>query len=368
MKGISSFALRLLVWPSRHVRGAVRAESRKLALVAVVFLAFRFLPDVLPGSGPASEALAMAHEYARDHVLFCLVPAFFIAGAISVFLNQAAVMKYLGAQAPKRVAYPVAAVSGTILAVCSCTVLPLFAGIHRRGAGLGPATAFLYSGPAISVLAIVLTAQVLGAELGMARAFGAIGLAVVIGLLMHGIFRGEEASRAVAPAAMTSLPGSSRRLWQEGFFFACLVGVLVFANWAPPVGSSAGVWAAIFRWKWVVTAAFLAGLAIAVARWFRRDELRLWATSSWDFAKQILPLLLLGVLAAGFLLGRPGHDGLIPSRWVAELVGGTGSSRTSSPRSPARSCTSPRSRRSAFSRGSWAPAWGRGRRSRSCWL
>src|SRR5512134_298369 len=168
-------------------------ERTKLAIIVAVFLVARFMPiERERVQGSIFEAFAMLHEYARDHVLLCLVPAFFIAGAISVFVSQASVMKYLGAQASKWIAYPVAAVSGTILAVCSCTVLPIFAGIHRRGAGLGPASAFLYSGPAINVLAIILTARVLGVELALVRAAGAIAFAVVIGLLMHLVFRKEE--------------------------------------------------------------------------------------------------------------------------------------------------------------------------------
>ncbi len=300
----------------------MRGRTR-FAIMLAVFLAARFLPvESVRVQGAIWEAFAMLHEYARDHVLLCLVPAFFIAGAISVFVSQAAVMRYLGADASRWVAYPVAAVSGTILAVCSCTVLPLFSGIHRRGAGLGPATAFLYSGPAINVLAIVLTARVLGFELGLARAAGAIGFSVVIGLVMDFIFRAEERERAAAAPALTH-PPASRRLWQDGIYFAGLVGVLVFANWGRPVGSGdGGIWAAIFAAKWVLAALFLAALAAAIAFWFSRDELRTWVDATWGFAAQMLPLLFGGVLVAGFLLGRPGHEGAIPSAWVAGLVGG----------------------------------------------
>jgi len=295
----------------------------QFAIMVAVFLAARFLPvESVRVQGAIYEAFAMLHEYARDHVLLCLVPAFFIAGAISVFVSQAAVMRYLGADASRWVAYPVAAVSGTILAVCSCTVLPLFSGIHRRGAGLGPATAFLYSGPAINVLAIVLTARVLGFELGLARATGAIGFSVAIGLLMHFIFRADERERAAAAPALTH-PPASRRLWQDGVYFAGLVGVLVFANWGRPVGSGdGGLWAGLFAAKWVLAALFLAALAAAIAFWFSRDELRTWVDATWGFAAQMLPLLFGGILLAGFLLGRPGHEGVIPSARVAALVGG----------------------------------------------
>jgi uncharacterized membrane protein YraQ (UPF0718 family) len=307
----------------RLEKGGGMRDRTKLAVIVAVFLAARLLPvESERVQGSIFEAFAMLHEYARDHVLLCLVPAFFIAGAISVFVSHASVMKYLGAGASKWVAYPVAAISGTILAVCSCTVLPLFAGIHKRGAGLGPAAAFLYSGPAINVLAIILTARVLGFEIGVARAVGAVTFSVVIGLLMHLIFRQEERDRAAAAAAPVNLPAPTRRLWQDGLYFGGMVGVLVFANWGRPSGTDDALWSAIFEVKWLISAVFLAGLAAALVLWFRRDELGNWVESSWGFAKQILPLLLGGVLVAGFLLGRPGHEGMIPSQWVARLVGG----------------------------------------------
>ncbi|MFH1462921.1 MAG: permease [Pseudomonadota bacterium] len=314
----------------------------KLALVVAVFLVAFFFPvALLPevpllsgrGGGVGEEAwgrllgagvesLAMLHEYAREHVLLCLVPAFFIAGAISVFVSQASVMKYLGPDAAKWVAYPVAAVSGTILAVCSCTVLPLFSGIHRRGAGLGPATAFLYSGPAINVLAIILTARVLGPQIGVARAVGAVLFSVVIGLLMHLFFRKEEAERTKAALAMPPSAPPVRKLWQDALYFAAMVAILVFANWGRPVAGEQGFWAAIFAAKWWITGASALALAAMILRWFARDELSEWVDSTLTFALQILPLLFAGVLAAGFLLGRPGHEGLIPSAWVAAWVGG----------------------------------------------
>lgn len=303
-------------------------ERWKWILVIGVFLAAWFLPAERLNAGDSRlqgalvEALAMLHEYARDHVLLCLVPAFFIAGGISVFVRQGSVMKYLGAAASKWVAYPVAAVSGTILAVCSCTVLPLFAGIHMRGAGLGPATAFLYSGPAINVLAIILTANVLGPQLGIARAVGAIVFAVVIGLLMHALFRKDEAARAKTAAKGAPAEEPRRALWQDGLFFAAMVGVLVFANWGRPPDGEAGFFAAVFGVKWILAGASLAGVGLAVWRWFDRDELTEWVGSTKTFALQILPLLFGGVLVAGFLLGRPGHEALVPSAWVASLVGG----------------------------------------------
>lgn len=304
------------------------SDRTKFIIIALVFGAAFFFPvDILPLEGnrwvlSGVEALAMLHEYARDHVLLCLIPAFFIAGAISVFVSQASVMKYLGAGASKWVAYPVAAISGTILAVCSCTVLPLFAGIHKRGAGLGPATAFLYSGPAISVLSIILTARVLGMELGIARAVGAILFAVLIGLLMHFIFRKEETARAEAAAKMPPAPKPTRSLGQDALYFAAMVGFLVFANWGKPPEGEQGFWTLAYQAKWVLAGASLLGLGLMLWRWFRKDELKEWGSSTWTFALQIMPLLFGGVLVAGFLLGRPGHEALIPNSWIQAAVGG----------------------------------------------
>src|SRR6056297_3581827 len=207
-------------------------ELKRLLLAAAVFLGFYYMPV---GAGRFDnailEAFHLARWYAREHVLLCLIPAFFIAGAIAVFITKQSVMKYLGAKANKFLAYGVASVSGTILAVCSCTVLPLFAGIYRMGAGLGPATAFLYSGPAINVLAIILTARILGPELGAARAIGAVVFSVVIGVLMQWIYRKESAGRNQQAVAQPD-GQDGRGLWQNAVFFAVLVGVLVFANWS----------------------------------------------------------------------------------------------------------------------------------------
>ena len=299
-------------------------ERTKLALMLVVFAACWFLPTGSERFWSAlQESLELVKWYAREHVLLCLVPAFFIAGAISVFVSQGAVMRYLGPLAKKTVAYPVAAVSGSILAVCSCTVLPLFASIHKRGAGLGPATAFLYSGPAINVLAIILTARILGPELGLARAVGAIAFAVIIGLLMHLIFRKEEIARQAEGPLVMPEEEKGRALWQDGLYFAALVGILVFANWGRPAAGDDGVWALIYSAKWIVTGAFGVLLVGTLVAWFKKDELSLWVDSSWTFTKQIMPLLLMGVLVAGFLLGGPGGGrGIIPNEWVSSLVGG----------------------------------------------
>ncbi len=296
-------------------------EWRWLAALAGGFLVVFYLPVGAPRFDAAVlEAFQLVRWYAREHVLLCLVPALFIAGGISVFVSQAAVMKYLGAGAPKPLAYGVASVSGSVLAVCSCTVLPLFAGIYRMGAGLGPAAAFLYAGPAINVLAIILTARVLGLELGVARAVGAIVFSIVIGLAMHALFRRDEAAR-VATAPLPDEAGRGRLLWQEAVYFGAMVAILVFANWGAPEGSG-GAWAAIHAAKWWLTAVGAVVLALALARWFTRAELVAWIEATWEFTKLIVPLLFVGVLLAGLLLGRPGHEGLIPSAWVARLVGG----------------------------------------------
>ncbi|GAB6061913.1 permease [Deferrisoma palaeochoriense] len=297
-------------------------ERTKFLLIVGVFCAAYFVPVDHPRVSTAIlESFLMLQDYARKHVLTCLVPAFFIAGAIAVFISQAAVLKYLGGKAKRALAYTVASVSGTVLAVCSCTVLPLFAGIYTRGAGIGPATAFLYSGPAINVLAIVLTAKVLGPQLGIARAVGAVVFAYVVGLLMAFTFRKEEAERQ---AQFLALPEEepARPLWKNALYLASMVAVLVFAAWGKPrepVG-----WAeAVYGVKWELAGAGLLATLWMVWAWFSRDEVAEWIESTWGFAKQILPLLFAGVLVAGFLLGMPGHDaGLIPSSWVARLVGG----------------------------------------------
>jgi uncharacterized membrane protein YraQ (UPF0718 family) len=299
-----------------------KGEWKKLAIILGVFLACFYLPvGVKRFDNAVMEALFLVKWYAQEHVLLCLIPAFFIAGAISVFVSQASVMKYLGAKANKVLAYGVASVSGVVLAVCSCTVLPLFAGIYRMGAGLGPASAFLYSGPAINVLAIILTARILGFELGIARAVGAVVFSVIIGLIMHFIYRKEEIKKADGQAVLPE-PEVKHPLWQNSIYFASMVGILVFANWGKPTGDSGGLWSSIHSAKWIITAVFGIVLVVALVSWFKKDELSEWTQATWGFAKQILPLLLLGVLIAGFLLGRPGYEGLIPNHWIEWAVGG----------------------------------------------
>ena len=316
---------------------------KKPAIIIAVFLACYYMPiESARFNNAITESLHLVKWYAREHVLLCLVPAFFIAGAISVFVSQASVMKYLGARANKILAYGVASISGSILAVCSCTVLPLFAGIYKMGAGLGPATAFLYSGPAVNVLAIILTARILGLEIGIARAVGAIVFSVVIGLLMHLIYRREEIEKSNAQMAMPE-PQVSRPLWKNALYFASMVGILVFANWARsgdiravflccPGGLTTykvegtlisrteeavtvmdtsgktqalpaellqeltdvkknNLYEFILRIRWILVVILLAGFFGMIASWFTRGEVRQWVGASWDFAVQILPLL-----------------------------------------------------------------------------
>ncbi len=296
---------------------------KKFLYVLAAFLVCFYLPiENLRFANALFEALALVKWYAREHVLLCLVPAFFIAGAISVFVSQASVIKYFGAKANKFLSYSVASVSGTILAVCSCTVLPLFSGIYKRGAGLGPAIAFLYSGPAINVLAIILTARILGWELGLARAIGAVGFSVVIGLLMHFIFLKEERERHANGNFDVGEVKETRSLSKTVLYFASMIAFLVFANWGKPLEGDHGIWSLIYQFKWWIAGFSLFALFVMLHRWFKKGELSDWAKATWEFALQILPLLLGGVLVSGFLLGRVGHEGVIPSRFVTALVGG----------------------------------------------
>ena len=300
-----------------------RKEFKKFLYMLAGFLGCFYLPiELLPFRNPVFESLALVRWYAREHVLLCLIPAFFIAGAISVFVSQASVIKYFGAKANKFLAYGVASISGTILAVCSCTVLPLFSGIYKRGAGLGPATAFLYSGPAINVLAIVMTARILGWQLGVARAVGAIIFSIVIGLMMHLIFIKEERDRTSEGELFVGEITEPRALWQNGLYFFAMVGFLIFANWARPEAGDTGAWASIFVAKWYLVIGFLVMIGIMLFKWFKKNEITEWTQSSWTFAKQIMPLLLMGVLVAGLLLGRPDQEGLIPSWIISKAVGG----------------------------------------------
>jgi uncharacterized protein len=298
-------------------------ERTKLIFIILIFAACYYVPWAHPTIRQSGlEAFMMLQEYAREHVLTCLIPAFFIAGAIGVFVSQASVLKYFGATAKKILSYSVASVSGSILAVCSCTVLPLFAGIYTRGAGIGPATAFLYSGPAVNVLAIILTARILGWELGLARAIGAIVFAIITGLLMAFIFRRDDAARTTGEIYLPEEEEKGRTLLQDGLFMLTMVLILIFAAFARPAQGSTGLWPAIFAAKWYVTAGLLVILGLMLRSWFQKHERGMWVQSTWGFMKQIFPLLGAGVLVAGFLLGRPGHPALIPEHYIASLVGG----------------------------------------------
>lgn len=340
-------------------------EWKKIALLVGVFALSYALPlEWDRFQNGLEEGLSLTRWYAREHVILCLVPAFFIAGAIATFVRQDAVMRYLGPKAPKPMAYGVASISGTILAVCSCTVLPLFAGIWRMGAGLGPAVAFLYSGPAISALAVILTARVLGFEMGLARAIGAVAFAAVIGLIMAWIFRKAEAEKNAAAMQQPDPGPPPRPLWQTTAWLALMVVLLIFANWSE--AEREGIFGVLAHSKWGIVSACAVGMGLALRLWFgapawkvlvaavavvvaafvfpthvlvpfgvgsvalawiastSEGELADWWNATWDFTKMIAPLLLGGVFVSGMLLGRPGHEGLIPSEWVATAVGGNG--------------------------------------------
>jgi len=342
----------------------LKREYRPLLWMTGLFLAAYFLPvDDAAFLGAIRDALALTRWYAREHVILCLLPAFFIAGTIAVFISKEAVIRYLGPAAPKWVAYLTASVSGSVLAVCSCTVLPLFAGIRQRGAGLGPAATFLYAGPAINVLAIILTAQVLGLELGLARVVGAIAFSILIGLIMHALYRSEEMERAAQQLQHGEEDGP-KPLWKTSLHFLALVAILVFANWGDP-GPDAGLLGSIYELKWMLTGlsavilavslvvslgleprwvALWAGIsaggtfffhahpqipfaisviALSVILYISPGEPREWLSETWGFTRLILPLLAAGVLVAGFLLGSPGGGGgIVPDAWIAGLVGG----------------------------------------------
>ncbi|MDP2174156.1 MAG: permease [Candidatus Cloacimonadaceae bacterium] len=337
-------------------------ELKILLIMVGVFLAAYFIPFASPRfRAGLHEAFFMVQDYARLHVLLCLVPALFIAGAVSVFVSQAAVMKYLGAKAKKWLAYSVAAVSGAILAVCSCTILPLFSGIYKRGAGLGPAIAFLYSGPAINILAIVMTARILGVQMGIARAVGAILFSVIIGLIMHLIFRGEESVRLEKAMNFGSEEGG-KPLWQTIIHFGLMILFLIVINWAKPTVQS-GFLGWMYLNKWLLTSllALLFGFSLSIFyrfKWWKvvltaaiialvgylypnplipfvmgiylfslwlileKGELNEWLGATWGFAKLIIPLLFVGVMIAGSLLGRPGFEAWVPSRWIESALGG----------------------------------------------
>lgn len=297
-------------------------ERYKLGLIVLLFLIFYFLPIENERFVKAIfESLALTKWYAQEHVLLCLIPAFFIAGAIATFVNKASVMKYFGAKANKILSYTVASLSGSILAVCSCTILPLFMSIYQRGAGLGPAIAFLYSGPAINVLAIILTARVLGWDIGLARAIGAVVFSIIIGLLMHFIFIKEEKKRQVEDD-FEIVPLQAKPLYQTTFHIAFMIGFLIFANWGKPAESSLSLWWIVYNLKWILAIVFFTLTVLVSIKWFSKEELTQWVYQTWYYAYLIIPLLFVGVLVAGFFFGRVGNEGIIPSKWVYSIVGG----------------------------------------------
>ncbi|MFW6043379.1 MAG: permease [Marinilabiliaceae bacterium] len=348
----------------------LKKELKILGWIIAIFLFAYFMP--LESARFKEAILAMfdlTKWYAQEHVILCLLPAFFIAGVIAVFVSQGAVMKYFGANAKKWVSYSIASISGTILAVCSCTILPLFSSIHKRGAGLGPAVAFLYSGPAINILAIILTARILGIEMGVARVIGAVVFAIVIGSVMSLIYRKEEKAKKEEQMNFPQME-EARPMWQTAFHFFTLVLILVFANWGKPgedVTSGGFYW--LWANKWYITSFFsillvfsliyilklkwqyvalgviattasafifaspqvpmvvgIAALSIITLTDKKHDENREWTISAWDFTKQIMPMLAIGVVVAGFLLGSTHDDtamaGIIPESWITGLVGG----------------------------------------------
>ncbi|MDR0206609.1 MAG: permease [Bacteroidales bacterium] len=363
----------------------VKKEIKILFWIIAIFAGVFFLPVSGETFTTAiTAALDLAKWYAQEHIVLCLLPAFFIAGAIAVFINQGAILKYFGASAKKWLSYTFATVSGGLLAVCSCTILPLFSSIYKRGAGLGPAAVFLYSGPAFSILSIILTWRILGMEIGVARMIGAIGFSIIIGLAMAFIYRKEEKAKKEEQINFPTMP-DKRPMWQTSFHFLTLVLILVFANWGAPSGegchgSSEGgnsLWYYIFTYKWHITGMLAIGLCYSLIKilkikWFwvavsavvalvsailakslvanpvfvplvpmvvaiialsamtlfdkQNDDNRLWTISAWGFAKQILPLLAIGVVTAGFLLGSTHGStsiaGVIPNHWIESAVGG----------------------------------------------
>jgi len=344
-----------------------KTELKIFAALVTIFIAAYALPLNNPKiQAGIQEAFRLLQWYVRNHTLACVVPALFIAGAIITFLSQSSVMRYLGPNANPVLAYAVASVSGCVLAVCSCSVLPMFAGIYKLGAGLGPATAFLYSGPAINVLALFLSARVLGLSIGVARAIGAVVFSVVIGLLMAVVFYKGERAKAEAVLQMPEPEKPRRHIGKTALFLACMVMFLVFSDWFNPgnvvVKTADGrqfkavvinemkdairfqleqdmdsnksgdkitlpkteiaemqeqrTWViAVHHIRWYLAA--LCGLAVLIMvwRWLERAEIRQWMSNTWQFTKLLVPLLYGGVFVVGFV------SVLLPEKQVAQWVG-----------------------------------------------
>jgi len=356
----------------------MRRELKIFAAFAAIFLVAYFLPLATPkfgaGTNPTNakvtsaiiEAFVLLQWYARNHTLACVLPALFIAGAITTFLSKESVLKHLGPKANKLEAYSVASVSGTVLAVCSCSVLPMFAGIYRVGAGLGPASAFLYAGPAINVLAIFLTARVLGFQLGVARVIGAIVFGVIIGLFMALIFRNSEEKRTAATMQLPDPPASKRPLYQSALMLLVMIAFLVFSDWynpgdkvvdladgtrlqatlqyetlsqydlrlkEPALDHQAGelvrlskseiasivdvdTWVTrIHHIRWYLAGAMGVLVVLMSLAWLDKTDFQEWMRNTWEFSKLLIPLLFGGVFIVGFL------GALIPEKQVGALVG-----------------------------------------------
>jgi hypothetical protein len=367
----------------------MKREMKILAAFVAIFLVAYFLPLATPqfqeGTNPTNakvtkaivEAFVLLQWYARNHTLACVVPALFIAGAITTFLSKEGVLKHLGPKANKAEAYSVASVSGTVLAVCSCSVLPMFAGIYRIGAGLGPAACFLYAGPAINVLAVFLTARVLGFELGVARVIGAVVFGVIVGLIMALLFRKSEEKRTEATMAMPDPPAAKRPLWQSASLLAAMIAFLVFSDWFNPgdkhVELASGTkfeatlqyetlseydlrlkepwqerrhnspevvidhqpgevvriekaaiasiedvdtWVTrIHHNRWYLAGAMGVLVVLLSFSWLNKAEFMEWMGNTWTFSKLLIPLLFGGVFVVGFL------GALLPEKQVAALVG-----------------------------------------------
>ena len=358
----------------------MKREWKIFATFVAVFLVAYFLPLATPEFKPETdptqvkvtsaiiEAFKLLQWYARNHTLACVVPALFIAGAITTFLSREAVLKHLGPKANKVEAYSVASVSGTVLAVCSCSVLPMFAGIYRIGAGLGPASAFLYAGPAINVLALFLTARVLGFQLGVARVIGAIVFGIIIGLIMALIFRKDEEQRTTATMQMPDPPASRRPLYQSALLLLAMIAFLVFSDWFNPgdkivqladaegtrfeatlqyetlsqydlrlkqavLGHQVGevvrlpkseivsivdvdTWVVrIHHVRWYLAGAMGVVVLIMTLAWVDKAQFTEWMGNTWTFSKLLIPLLFGGVFIVGFL------GALLPEEQVAALVG-----------------------------------------------
>jgi hypothetical protein len=344
-------------------------DIKKLYWIVGIFIVMYFLPlGSLKVTNAIFDAFKLLQWYIINHTLACVVPAMFIAGAIATFLSQASIIRYLGPNANRFMAYTIASVSGIILAVCSCSVLPMFAGIYTMGAGLGPASAFLYSGPAINIMAVFLSARVLGLDIGLARALGAIGFAFIIGLSMAFLFKKSECARTKAAMAMPPPPHPTRPLWKTGLYFLCMISFLVFSDWYntndvtitlksgvvmkaniqystqdfievkkySPDGTRAvdavrfdkkdlfkvipedNFVMRVYAVKWYL--AGLMGLAILLMlrKWFTRTEIKEWMGATRDFGMMIIPLLFAGVFVTGFV------GGILPEKAVAAFVGGNG--------------------------------------------